>query len=440
MKPIAIIISIAVLATAALGQTGQTPAPAATGTVQDASSTPTYEPTDTPLSGVQYQDIGISSSSRNTLIPFFTVSSGWTSNPPRLSQASNYDGSGVTSLSGSIQLLRDSKNNFTSLDYTGGGQIYTADSGLNGQFHKFDFTQRFIAGRWTFQVADGLTYQNDAFITAPALLFPGLPGFGGFGYKPGVVPDESIIGQNIARINNGASGQVTYGFTRKTTFTSNFSYGILNYIDAGFLNSRQWNAGGGLDHKFGRNTVGVSYGLTRFSYDNYFEEFDSHNIQVNFSRVLTGRWSFQAGGGPSVVVTNFGPIKTTKIFGGATVGFTYHRNNSNIGIHYTRAVTNGAGVIPGAISDTIDVNLNRKLSRAVSANISGGYARNSGLYVNSGFNTFYLGAGLSRDLTRYTVASLGYTLQRQTGTAYPGLTNQGVTVSLRWGFRPIVIH
>ena len=439
MKRIVIILLSVMAVTAAMGQT-QAPAPAVSGTVQDSPTAPTYVQNDKPLSGVEYQDIGLSSASRNIFSPSFTMSSGWVSNAPRLAKGSSYEGSGLTSLSASLLLNRDSKNNQTSLSYTGGGQIYTADSGLDAQFHALNVSEQYIAGRWTFLVADALTYQNDAFITAPALLAPGLPGIGGFGYKPGVVPDESLIGQNIARINNSSSGQFTYGFSRKTTFTGNFSYGLLHYIDAGFLNSNQWNAGGGLDHRFGRNSVGFNYSLTRFSYDNYFEQFDSHNVQVVFSRVLTGRWSFQAGGGPSFVVTNFGPISDTKVYGGATAGFRYHRNNSDIGIRYSRAVTNGAGVVPGAITDTVGVDFSRKLSRSVSANLGGGYARNSGIYVNSGFNTFYVGTGLSHDLGRYSTASIGYSLQRQTGSNYAGLINQGVTVSLRWGFRPIVLH
>jgi hypothetical protein len=442
MKQIALITLFAVIATLAGAQSTQAPpSPAVSGTAQDTPSTPTYEPSDRPLSGVQNQDIGISSESRNTLVPYFTMSTGWVSNAPRITQNNAVEGSGLTSLSGSISLLRDSRNDLTSLSYTGGGQIYTLDSSLNSQFHRFDFSQRFIAGRWTFLVADGMTYQADAFVSTPALLFPGLPnGPGGVGYKPGVSPNETIIGQNIPRINNSSSGQVTYGFSRATSLTANASYGLLHYFDAGFLNTKQLGTGAGLDHRFGRNTVGVNYNFSRFTYDNFAERFDSHSIQAMFSRVLTGRWSFQAGGGPSIVVTGFGPFSSSKVYGGGTVGFQYHRQKSDIGILYGRAVTNGAGVAPGAITDTLGLTLSRRLSRTVMANVSGGYARNSGLFDNSGFNTFNVGAGLSRDIGRYSSASLGYSLQRQTGTAYPGLTNQGVTVSFRWGVKPIVLH
>jgi hypothetical protein len=441
MKRVAFILIFAVIATLAVAQSTQAPTPAVSGNLQEPQSTPTYEPSDRPLSGIQYQDIGISSGSRNILSPYFTMSTGWVSNAPRLANNFAVQGSGLTTLSGSLQLVRDSKNNLTTLAYTGGGQIYTLDSNLDSQFHRMDFSQRFIAGRWTLLLADGLTYQNDAFVSVPALLFPGLPTDPtGVGYKPGVTPNESIIGQNIPRINNTSSGQVTYGFSRATSLTLNGSYGLLHYFDAGFLNTKQLGSGAGLDHKFGHSTVGVNYQFSRFSYENFSEQFDSHSIQVMFSRVLTGRWSFQAGGGPSVVVSAFGPFSQTKVYGGATVGLQYHLPKSNIGIQYGRAVTNGAGVVPGAITDTLGLTLSRKLSRAVTADLSGGYARNSGLFVNSGFNTFYVGAGLSHELGRYSTASIGYTLQRQTGTAYAGLTNQGVTVSLRWGFRPIVLH
>jgi hypothetical protein len=441
MRHVAFIITFAVIATLTVAQSTQVPTPAVSGAVQDLPSAPTYEPSDRPLSGIQAQDIGISSESRNTLVPSFSVSTGWVSNAPRVTQNNLIEGSGLTSLSGSIHLIRDARNNLTSLTYTGGGQIYTLDSSLDSQFHKMDFSQRFIAGRWTVLFADGLSYQNDAYVNSPALLFPGLSTDpGGIGYKPGVTPNESIIGQNVGRINNTSSGQITYGFSRATSVTADASYGILHYFDAGYLNTKQLSSGAGLDHRFGRNTVGVNYSFSRFSYDNFSEQFDSHNIQVMFSRVLTGRWSFQAGGGPSIVVTGFGPFSSTKIYGGATAGFQYHRLKSDIGIQYGRSVTNGAGALPGAITDTLGFSFSRKLSRAVTADLTGGYARNSGLFANSGFNTFYMGTGVSRQLGRYSTASIGYTLQRQTGTAYPGLMNQGVTVTLRWGFRPIVLH
>ncbi len=443
MKHSVLVVFMVVMAIGAAAQVENPPSAPVSGTVQSQPAPGTYEPSNQPLSGLQTQDIGTLLEGRNTLAPYISVSQGWTSNAPRIAASTGgTESSGVTALAGGLTLDHSSARNTTSLSYSGGGQLYTVDSDLNSQFHTLQFAQSIVAGRWSFLATDGLSYQKDAFANLPSLLFPGLYfGPGGLNFKPGLTPGESIIGQNIARINNTSAGQVTYGFSRKTTLTTNFNYGLLHYFeDTGLLNSRQYGGGMGLDHRFGRNTVGVNYNFTRFSYEGLPESFDSHTVQVLFSHVLTGRMSFEAGGGPSVIVSNFAGLNTTKVYGSGQIALHYHMRTTDLSAQYGRSVTNGSGVLPGAITDNIGLTANRKLGRAMSANLSGGYARNSGTFVNSSFNTVYVGTGISHQLGRYATASLGYSLQRQTGSSISDLTVQSATVSFRWNFKPVLLH
>jgi hypothetical protein len=443
MKRGAFILFVAMLATGAVAQTQSAPPAPVAGSVQDQPATPTYEPSNQPLSGVQTQDIGWSSESRNTLSPFLTVSGGWESNAPNYSSPGSNSGSGLMNVGGGLTLNRmTGPGNVTTLSYLGGGQLYTIDSNLDGSFQKMNFSQSMLFGRWSFLAADGLSYQKDAFAGAAPLLFPGADfGSGGSPFRPGITPGESIIGQNVGRINNSASGQVTYGFSRQTSLTTNFSYGMLHYLgDSVYLSNRQLGAGTGLDHRFGRNTLGVNYSFTRFSYDSFPEKFDSHVAQVVFSHVLTGRWSFEAGGGPAIVVSDFSLFQSTSIYGSGQVALHYHVPSSDLSLRYSRSVTNGSGVLPGALTDDIGFSGNHKLNRSTSVNLSGGYSRNSGAFVNSSFNTFYVGGGISQALGRYASVSLGYTGQRQTGTSSTSLTRHSVLVSFKWSFRPILLH
>lgn len=443
MKRGALILFVSMLAIGAAAQTQSAPPTPVTGSVQDQPATPTYEPSNQPLSGVQSQDIGWSSESRNTLTPSLTVSGGWESNAPNFSAPNSNSGSGIANVAGGLDLNRmTGPGNVTTLSYMGGGQFYTIDSNLDGNFQRMNFSQSMLFGRWSFLIADGLSYQKDAFASAAPLLFPGANyGSGGNPFQPGITPGESIIGQGVGRINNSASGQVTYGFTRQTSLTTHFSYGLLDYLgDSSYLSNRQMEAGTGLDHKFGRDTIGVNYSFTRFSYDNFPVKFDSHVAQLVFSHVLTGRWSFEAGGGPAIVVTDYSLFKSTSIYGSGQVALHYHLPSSDLSLRYGRSVTNGSGVLPGAVTDDIGFAGNHQFSRSRSVNLSGGYSRNSGAFVNSSFNTFYVGAGISQALGRYASVSLGYTGQRQTGTSYQGLTRHSVLVSLRWSFRPIQLH
>ena len=444
MKRIAIAIFVLALSTAVLAQTQEPPAPVsgAPQAADNAEPSPAYEPTDRPLSGIQSQDIGTPSGSRNTLVPSFTFSGGWDSNAPRLTSSGQTQSSATTTLAGGLELNRETRSSQTSLGYNGGGQIYSASSDLNSQFHRFSVSQNFIVGRWGFLVADGLSYQKDAYTSFPSLLFPGLPGGPGApGYQPGVPPGESIIGENVARINNTSSGQITYGFSRRTSLTANASYGLLHFFEnADLLNTRQLSTGAGLDHKFGRNTIGVNYQLTKFSYENFPEKFDSHMVQLVFSHVLTGRWSFQAGGGPAIVVSDFAGFNRTQVYGSGHVGLMYHMPMTDLGLQYSRSVTNGSGALPGAVTDQVGLTIGKKLTKSLSFNGAGGYARNSGTFVNSRFNTINVGAGISRTVGRNATVSVGYSGQKQTGSQYSGLSRHSVVVSLNWRFRPIPVR
>ena len=440
MKHGAWIVFVLVVGIGAVAQT-QAPPPPVSGSLQDQPTTQTYEPSNRPLSGVQNQDIGTPSESRNTFVPSFSVSEGWDSNAHRITTTDSGTSSGITTLSLGLQLNKENAGHATNLGYTGGGQIYTLDSDLNSQFHRLDFTQNFLAGRWSFLLADSFTYQKDAFASSPALLFPGLIGPTGPGLHPGVGPGESIVGQNVGRINNSSTGQLTYGFSRVTTLTSSVSYGVLHYFDnTDFLNTRQLSAGTGLDHRFGRNTIGLNYNFGAFSYENLPLKFDTHTVQAMFSHVLTGRWSFEAGGGPSIIATDYAIFKSTKVYGSGRVAMHYHVPNTDFSAQYERSITGGSGVLPGAITDNLGVATTRKLSRSMSVNLSGGYARNAGTFVDSRFNSFYVGTGLSQAVGRYATVSFGYTGQFQTGNSVSDLSRHAVLVSFNWSFRPIVLH
>lgn len=443
MKYGVLILSLILLTITAAGQSQSAPGlPAApiSGSVQDQPAVDSYESVNQPLSGVETQDIGIPSSTRNTLIPNFTFSGGWDSNAPRLASSGSDSASGSAAFSGGLTLNRDyGKGNTTSLSYMGGEQLYTIDSELNSQFHRLFLEQTLVAGRWSFLVSDGLSYQKDAYANAPPMLFPGLYfGPGGTLFRPGVTPGESIIGQNTPRINNTSAGQVSYGFSRATALTASFSYGLLQYFDTNaYLSNRQMAAGGGLDHKFGRNTIGVNYGYSKFSYDDIPVKFDTHTVQLMYSHVLTGRWSFEVGGGPTIIVSDYAFLNSTNVYGSGQVALHYHMPRSDWSVHYGRSVTNGSGVLPGAISDELGLTASRRLSKSMTANLSGGYARNSGAFTDSRFNTFNVGAGISQEIGRYLTMSVGYTGQHQTGSSYSGLSRNSVLVSLGWAFRPI---
>jgi hypothetical protein len=293
-------------------------------------------------------------------------------------------------------------------------------------------------------LGDTLSYQPNAYGAYAPLLFAGVEsGTPGGGLQPGVSPNDTVLTSQNTQLNNTAVGQVTYGLSRASSLTGSVSYGLLHYLDGDFLDNRQLNAGGGFDHRFGRNTMGMSYTYSRFMYDNIDENFESHVLHLTYGRRIIGRISLALEAGPSIRKTNAGTFADTNVDFTGLASVQYASNKTNYGLSYLRAVTGGSGVMVGALTDTVFISGTRQLTRALTGNASAGYARNSSVYTQvtgagTNYKTFFAAAGISQHIGRYLSIGLGYRGQRQTSNFASGnFTSHSAVVSLQWGFRPI---
>mgnify|MGYP005813899583 CR=1 FL=1 len=445
MKELLLLFSVMFGAVNVLAQATEPPPPAATGIQDEETAPPRYEDNVRPLSGVQNYDLGTRTEYMNVLIPAFTFSGSYGTNPGYTYGPSGQTVWGsTTNLGGSLKLMKGSAAKLFSMSYMGSGQLNSYNSDLNTQVHSLDLTQSITTGRWTYLLGDTLSYQPNAYGAYAPLLFPGISTGGpGGGFQPGVTPNDTVLTSQNTQLNNTAVGQVTYGLSRASTITGSVSYGVLHYLDGDFLDNRQLNATGGFDHRFGRSTMGIAYTHSRFMYDNIDENFNTNTIHLTYGRRVIGRVSITLEGGPTLQTTNAGSISDTTVdfTGGATLQYAGAR--TNYALSYNRAVTGGSGVMVGALSDSVSLSATRQLTRVLTGNISGGYSQNSAInsdiaVAGLNYKTFFVAAGISQQIGRYLTLGLGYRGQRQTADSAAGnFTSHAAVVSVQWKFRPI---
>lgn len=441
MKSFLLLLSVLVGAATCVAQSTEPPAPAATGVnTEDSTPPPRYEDNVRPLSGVQNFDVGTRTDRMNILVPAFTMSGSYGTNPGySFGPQGDTVWGAMTNLGGSLQMMRGNASHLFSMSYLGSAQLNSYNSDLNTQIHSLGLRESITAGRWNFVLGDTFAYQPNAYGANPLLLYPGINTGNPDTFRPGTGPNDTVLTSQNTQISNTGVGQISYGITRASSITGNVSYGILHYLEGDLLDGRQLNATGGFDHRFGHDAMGVSYTYSRFMYDNVDQTFDTNTVHLTYGHRIIGRFSMALEVGPTFRNIQTGGTSTRDVNVSGSANLQYTGNRSGFGLSYIRAVTGGSGVTVGAITDSVSFSADRKLSREFTGNATAGYSNNSGITgPETGYKTLFVGAGVSRLIGRYLSFGLGYRGQRQTSdSTAANFTSHAAVVSMQWQFRPI---
>jgi hypothetical protein len=130
--------------------------------------------------------------------------------------------------------------------------------------------------------------------------------------------------------------------------------------------------------------------------------------------------AIQLSGGPQIARSNVAGTDSN-VNWSAQAAMTYRFARTSLNVSYWHSINAGAGVFAGARTHNLQAALGQRLTRTLTANLHGGYARNSSLTglinvpVESTFDTEYLGVGFSKPLGRQASIFLNYNLQHQSG-------------------------
>ena len=233
------------------------------------------------------------------------------------------------------------------------------------------------------------------------------------------------------------------------------SYGLLRFAEPGNVDTDDSILSLGYDYVLSKtSTIGAVYRFTDYSYIGQPQRIGDHSVQAAYGRKITGKTTMQVFIGPEF--TKFrtplnGSTSRTAVSGGANL--TYMWSRSNFTVTYNHGLAGGSGVFTGSKSDQVQGNLTQKLSQLWTGTVNVGFSRNSGLGLaestdlSPSFNTWFVGAGVQRQLGRTATFAVAYNayvesleLPTCSGGGCTSFVQHQVSLSFQWHARPLVLH
>lgn len=278
-----------------------------------------------------------------------------------------------------------------------------------------------VHNRWTFRFRDSFLYSWQAGFGG---LFTGGPGLENQGsllpaLQPSLNPLGTILTGFARQLNDISLAEADYSISRRTTVTLSGSYGLLHFIEPGYLNSQTINGRAGYNYALSsKNTLALLSEYDRTSFSGTSTRFDSELVEMSFGRKITGRLAVQLAAGPELIdFHDFGPSNGQQLSWSVSGSLTRQTPRTGYFLSYFRGVTPGSGVYFGSYANTLTSSLNRRLSQSWSASLNGGYAASSALVPSSvlagNFKDWFAGANLGKQLGRRVRFGMSYQYQRQ---------------------------
>jgi hypothetical protein len=417
------------------------------------------QPDETPLTGLQNATVGLPEIRHSYWVPGVQYGAYLQSNPYGASSSGWYAENYVA---GNLTLLEAWPRSTLTVNYSGGAFFSsnnTATGGSNGSYQVLSASQSIRLGRWLIQLADHFSYLPQTSFGFGVGTNLGVPGIGGGlgtatpGLGNAYIPNQSIYGVGPV-YSNAPLVQATYAFSRRSSITASGSYGILNYIQPGNINTNSVILGLGYNYALSKyNTIGLVYFFSSFQYPGLPEAYGNHVASVAYGRNLTGRLALRLMGGPQISTFRI-PIgnATHQVGEFVYATATYRLKNGGISAYYTHALNGGSGVLVGSTLDEVNLTLSRQLTRAWAGNINFGYAHNgevaSGQIGIPTYDSWFAGGGVSRPIGRnvnFGVAYIGNLGSSHTsGCTGTGCNSsdsfQTITINVQWHTRPFVLR
>jgi hypothetical protein len=412
-----------------------------------------------PLSGVQEPTLGPNLGARNFLLPSISVTS---------QLATNSTGSGYARptafsyLLGTLDLNRVSDRSELLLHYGGGGMF---SSYLNSAIQDLEFSYGYRWRRWSLLVGDQVSLLSEssfgfggvgglAFLNGGSLFGPG--GVPGPFLNPSLNPNQTIPTILVPRLSNTAVAQLEYTLSPRSSWTASGSYGMLNFLGAGFINSAEGVFQTGYNYSLSpQSSVAVIYRFDAFRFTHLPQKIDDHLVQFGYARYVTGRMSIRLAAGPSMemlrgVLTGF----ANRLSWALDSSLGYQLDDTTLLLSYDHLVTGGSGVLVGAQTGQLEATVERKLTPRWQGSASLGYATNRSLIAtttNLGkqqFNSWYAAVRFNHQLRPGTAFFVGYGARRQamnaaacaTLTCGTSLVGHEVSVGFNFGLRPVLFR
>jgi len=417
-------------------------------------------PDTTPLTGIQTPTLGTPGLNHSYWMPGIQWSGSIQSHG--YDQIQNPDWIMNNYLVGNVSLLKAwTGRSQLSLNYSAGGFLTTDSAQGNGYYQQLALTQTFNWNRWQLQLIDQFSYlPESSFGFGGGAGGLGTPGTGGplVPVIPGMgnnyIPNQSIYAALGPRYSNASAVQLTYLTSPRGSFTFSGSYGLLNFVEDGNVDSDMITGTAGYNYALNpHDTLGVFYKFSSFHYPGEPQAMGDHSFNIAYGKKITGRVALQLYAGPDFTTSRVSINGNSSSFGvnaGANLQYGLHHGAFNLG--YSHGVTGGSGVLTGTNSDLINTSISHRLTRLWSGQFNFGYARNTSLSITSAdsltYNSYSVGGGINRPLGRnatfainYNINIPDYSTSACTGAACTSNQKlQYITINFQWHTRPLVFE
>jgi len=402
-----------------------------------------------PLSGVQEPTLGPILGARNFLVPSINIMSQMATSFSDRPTAFSY-------VLGTLDLNRVSERSEILLHYTGGAML---SSYLNSGIQDMEFSYNLKGQRWSLLLGDQASYLSES-----PFGFGGVGGLtflnGSFQFVPilngSLAPNQTIPTILAPRVSNMAVAQIGYELSQRSSWTASGSYGLLNFLGAGFINSTEGALQTGYNYSLSQqSSLAVIYRFDDFRFTYLPQTIEGHGVQLGYARYVTGRLSFHLAAGPNLEQFRGMVIgSANRVSWAMDSALNYKLDRTNLLLSYDRRMTGGSGVLLGAQTSQVEAAAERKLTARWQGSTSLGYASNQGLVQTAAsvgkqhYNSWYVAFRFNHQLRPGSSFYLSYDARVQAmnaaGCGIPNCGTSGVSHEFSAGFnlglRPILFR
>jgi hypothetical protein len=470
-------VSLALLTTLALSRVlldAQEVPPAAVGPeVESGQTEENTQSAQAPvvLTGLGSAPQGALSAERDQLVPEFRVIETVESNPNQLPDVSSVRS--ITRILGTVGVER--VRNFTDLKlaYVGGAELFNNPNGnadRNRQLQEVYFDGKLKWKRTYLRFVNAFSYLPEAPFGAGSLggvgvfqsLLNGyLAGLAGSGLSQFSVAQFASIG-NSPRLLNTSVVELQHRVTPRAVLTATAAFGFVNFLESPsqnppLRNGSQAIAEVGYNYSVSpHDTAAVVGGYGSFEFSHLGQTFTTTYMELFWGHQFPPRLTLSGGAGPVVidVKESGGGRQLTWV---AVARLQYERPRTAVNLRYLHYINGGSGLLLGAQSDVVMLEISRRLARTWNAGLNAGYANSSqiagvtapGLTVpaNGTFDRYYAGVTFSHHLSEHAELFVLYNYSQTDLNENPFCSSTGECgrvvrqniggVGLTWAPRPI---
>jgi hypothetical protein len=215
------------------------------------------------------------------------------------------------------------------------------------------------------------------------------------------------------------------------------------YPDADFQNTHQINARTGYNRNWtAKDTVSVFYEYGVYRGGLLGVGMNSHSIQLAYARRVTGRLTWSVSAGPQIA--QFVGSHDLNVAANVATSLQYQRARTSLSFGYNRGVSQA--IIGSSTTDSLQVGVNRTVTRRWSVGANGGFSRNVQLVGATEVRSGFAGAQVQRSLGQRSSVYFNYAFQRQiadgacAATICAGLSRQVFGFGFNWTPRTWILR